>query len=112
MAAALHEAKTSGGTKPVPPCDKKRNEKRGDHKFAQAPQFEYGPKGQGPSKPREKRLYVVGPILTPPLSGVLILLSILLCRSLRLDAQPLKIDSMAIPREANNKFERSRILFL
>jgi hypothetical protein len=29
-----------------------------------------------------------------------------------LDAQPLKIDSMAIPREANDKFERSRILFV
>jgi len=29
-----------------------------------------------------------------------------------LDAQPLKINNMAIPREVNDKLERSRILFL
>ena len=110
VAYAPHETKSRTGRSPSLP-DKMRYEKAGDHKFAQPPQFEYGPKGQGCSKPRENRLYVAGPMYTCPFSGVLILLSILLCRSPRLDAQPLKINNTAIPRETNDKLKRSRILF-
>jgi hypothetical protein len=79
--------------------------------FVTPPQSEYGPKGQGSSKPRENRLYVAVPICTCSLSGLFSLLSILLSRLPRLEAQPSSASRTTSPRKAKGKEKRIRMLF-